>query len=440
MKSLRNIGVTALCFVFIAMLSSCGESVEPIADVIPEDTFVPPPPPNMEFGFYVDSFLVHEDSTEKDQFFSDILLPHHITWGEMESIQVRAEGIFNINRDLRPDRRYMVLASPDSTEKAQYFIYEKDPINYVVFDFTDTMRVYEGARPVDTVVATVWGEIAQGSSLSRAAGDSIGNIRISESLVDEIADIYAWTIDFFNIKAGDRFKIIYEEKYVEDLLVGRGKIKGVYFYHNGTEFYGIPYMQDSSWAYFDENGKGLKKAFLKAPLKYSRISSGYSKRRFHPVQGRWKAHLGTDYAAPKGTPIWSVGDGTVIAASYTSGNGNYVKIKHNETFTTQYLHMTKFADGIKKGVRVRQGETIGYVGSTGLATGPHVCFRFWKNGKQVDHRQEKFETAEPVREENKDEFKLIRDKVKAELDAFGPPPMPRTETVVDTAAADSAAS
>jgi len=415
-----------ICCLFIA----CGEPETAIVMVPVQDTVVVPPP-RIEYGFHVDSFLVVEDSTKANQFFSDVLLPHHITWNDMEIIQERAEGIFNANRDFKPERRYMVLCSNDTLAKAQYFIYEQDQVNYVVFDFTDTMRVYTGAKPITIVERETWGEIEQGSSFSRALYDTLGNASISESLVDEIADIYAWTIDFFNIKAGDRFKIVYEEKFVEDRLVGRGLIKGVYFYNNGAEFYGIRFKQDSVWGYYDEKGNGLKKAFLKAPLKYSRISSGFSKKRFHPVQKRYKAHLGTDYAAPKGTPIWSIGDGTVIAAGYGKGNGNYVKVKHNDRITTQYLHMSKFATGIKKGVRVQQGEIIGYVGSTGLATGPHVCFRYWKNGKQVDHRKEKFETSEPVKDENREDFEKARAIMQVQLDTIGPPPVPKA--VMDSA-------
>lgn len=400
---------------------SCGSEVSS-ADVAEIDTTPPAPPePTMAYGIQIDSFEVIEDTTHKNMVFSDILLPHQVTWGEIEILGIRGEGIFNIDRDLRPDRKFMLLCTKDSTGRAQCLIYEKDPINYIVFDLRDTLSVQAFQKDVDIVEKEVCGVIAQGSSLSKTLYDSLKVARISESLVDEIADVYAYTIDFFNIKAGDYFKIIYEEKYVEEELVGRGVIKGMYFRHKTSDFYGIRFMQDSSWAYFDETGKGLKKAFLKAPLKYSRISSGYSKKRFHPVQKRYKAHLGTDYAAPKGTPIWSVGDGTVIAKGYGKGNGNYVKIKHNNTITTQYLHMSKFADGIKKGVRVSQGQVIGYVGSTGLATGPHVCFRFWKNGKQVDHRKEKFETSDPVRDENRAAFDEIRDQVKAQLDAIPVP-------------------
>ncbi len=404
---------------------SCGNGNEPgMATEVPLDTVseTKEPLPEYAYGFCLDSFKIVKDTVQKNQVFSDILLPHRISWGEMETIDTRSEGIFNINRDLRPDQKYQVLCGKDSIGKAEVLIYEKNAIEYIVFDLRDSITVRRESKDVEVVEKEMAGIIAQGSSLSATLYDSLKNASVSESLVDEIADVYAYTIDFFNIKAGDRFKVIYEEQYVDEKLVGRGAIRGVYFHHNGVEYYGIKFMQDSAWAYFDENGKGLKKAFLKAPLKFSRISSGFSKRRFHPVQKRYKPHLGTDYAAPTGTPILSVADGTVVAKGYGKGNGNYVKIKHNRSIATQYLHMSKFARGIKKGMRVKQGEVIGYVGSTGLATGPHVCFRFWKSGRQVDHRKEKFETSDPIKEANREAFNATREKIKKRLDDILIPP------------------
>lgn len=401
-----------------ASLTNCGSSESPVVEQVEIDTTPPPPPPRMEFGFYVDSFLVFDDTTKKNQVISDILLPHHIGWGDMAQLKENSGDVFNIDRDIRPGRRYMVLCAQDSTEKAQYLIYEKNAIDYIVCVFGDSTYAYLESRPLEVRVAEASGHIKQGSSLWMTMRSTQENADIVNSLVDEVSDAYAWTIDFFNIKAGDVFKIIYDQHWVEGKLVGRGKVHGLYFYHDGVEFYGIKFTQDGSESYFDEKGKGLKKAFLKAPLKYSRISSPYSKKRFHPVQKRYKAHLGTDYAAPTGTPIWAVGDGTVIKKGFTKGNGNYVKIKHNDTYSTQYLHMSKFADGVNKGTFVKQGQVIGYVGSTGLATGPHVCFRFWKNGKQVDHRKEKFQSSDPIKEINKTAFDSVKNEMKARLDSI----------------------
>ena len=207
-------------------------------------------------------------------------------------------------------------------------------------------------------------------------------------------------MDFGALQKGDKFKVVYEEKLIDGAVVGVSDIKLAYFEHKGEQFHAIPFEQNGQLNFFDQEGNSLKKAFLRDPLKYTRISSRYNLKRFHPVQKRYKAHLGTDYAAATGTEIRSVGDGVVTEAKYTSANGNYVKIKHNGTYTTQYLHMSKIAKGMKPGQRIKQGQVIGYVGSTGLATGPHLCFRFWKNGKQEDWLREKIPPSEPISSAN----------------------------------------
>ncbi|HEX9740325.1 MAG TPA: peptidoglycan DD-metalloendopeptidase family protein, partial [Ignavibacteriaceae bacterium] len=237
-------------------------------------------------------------------------------------------------------------------------------------------------------------------------------------LVIELSEVFAWQIDFYRIQQGDYFKVIYEEEFVDNESIGIKNILGAYFNNSGEEFFAIPFSQDSTIQFFDEDGKSLRKAFLKAPLKYSRISSGYSKKRLHPVQRIYKAHLGTDYAAPAGTPIRSVGEGIILEASYTRGNGRYVKIKHNSVYTTQYLHMSGFAKGIRRGTRVKQGEIIGYVGSTGLATGPHLCYRFWKNGVQIDPLKEKIPSSHPVKPELLELYNKKKTEVLSELDSI----------------------
>ena len=245
--------------------------------------------------------------------------------------------------------------------------------------------------------------------------ETLQSQNIDPEIAMKLSEIYAWQIDFFRIQPNDSFKVYYEQTFVENKPVGVGKIQAAYFYHNKEDFYAFRFEKDDNVNYYDENGKSLRKTFLKVPLRFSRISSRYSSSRYHPILHRVKAHLGTDYAAPRGTPIMSVGDGVIIAVAYTSGNGNYVKIKHNSVYTTQYLHMSKFAKGIHKGVYVKQGEIIGYVGSTGLATGPHVCFRFWKNGKQVDPLREKMPASEPIASKYKSEYEQVKDKLMQRL-------------------------
>jgi murein DD-endopeptidase MepM/ murein hydrolase activator NlpD len=247
---------------------------------------------------------------------------------------------------------------------------------------------------------------------------TLQNLDVSPALAVSLADIYAWTVDFFRIQKGDAFRVIFEEKYVEDsIFVGVGAIKAASFYHGGTELYAFDYTDESgNREFYDEKGNSLRKAFLKAPLKFFRISSKYNPKRLHPVLKTMRPHLGTDYAAPTGTPIMTTADGTIEKVGYTSGNGNYVKVKHNSVYSTQYLHMSKIAPGMKAGKRVRQGDVIGFVGSTGLATGPHVCYRFWKNGKQVNPLIEKLPESNPIAEGYRSDFENFIAPLKVKLD------------------------
>ncbi|MFO7977816.1 MAG: peptidoglycan DD-metalloendopeptidase family protein, partial [Bacteroidales bacterium] len=241
---------------------------------------------------------------------------------------------------------------------------------------------------------------------------------LSPELVLRLSEVLAWEVDFYRIQKGDRFKVIYQQDYVGDQPYGISKIDAVYFQHHGRDVYGFQFEHDTINGFYNPEGANLRKVFLKAPLEFGRISSRYSTSRFHPVLKQRRPHYGTDYAAPTGTPILAVGDGTITQTSYTSGNGNYVRIRHNSVYETQYLHMSRFAKGMKPGVRVMQGDVIGYVGATGLATGPHVCFRFWKNGKQVDHLREEFPSANPLHEDYYQVFFPLRDQLMLQLEAI----------------------
>jgi murein DD-endopeptidase MepM/ murein hydrolase activator NlpD len=312
-----------------------------------------------------------------------------------------SRGIFSL-RSIKVGNTYNIYLNKDSLNTPKYFVYEEDMINYVVFEFGDSIKVTKGEKEkyVELKVAE--------SGIVNSLYETLDKKNLSVDLAIKLSDIYAWQIDFFRIQPSDSFKVYYENIYVDSQYVGTGKILAARFFHRGTEFNAFYFEDEKEAGYYDEEGNSLRKAFLKAPLKFSRISSRYSPRRLHPILGRVKAHLGTDYAAPIGTPIMSVGDGVVIAAGYTRGNGNYVKIKHNSVYTTQYLHMSRFAKGIRKGVYVKQGQVIGYVGKTGLATGPHVCFRFWKNGRQVDPFREKIPPSKGISEENRAKFDSLK--------------------------------
>lgn len=406
-KKLALVGSVLL--ILSALIFRCSYDDDTLADIsIPEDT-LPPPKLNIEYGLNLDSFIVVEGRIKKNQVLSEILLKHHIPWGEIDKLVKVAKPVFSL-RKLNSGKNYTVLCKKDSSEKAQFFIYEPNSISYVVYDLRGDMAVEIKQRKIREVRREVAGLI--NSSLYQTLMD----IKVSPALAMELSEIYAWSIDFYRIQKGDRFKVIFKEQYVQEKRVGVGKVESALFEHHGELFYAFPFEQKGHVDYFDENAKSLRKAFLQSPLKYGRISSSFTRRRYHPVQKRWKAHLGTDYAAPKGTPILAVGDGVVSDARYKKFNGNYVKIKHNSTYTTQYLHMTGFAKGIKRGKFVRQGQVIGYVGSTGLATGPHVCFRFWKNGQQVNHRRQKLPPSLPIEKNLMPQFKMLKDSLKHELD------------------------
>ena len=350
-------------------------------------------------------YKVHRGELESGQTLGAVLYLNHIDHGRIDQIVRASKGIFDF-RKAKAGKKFTVLCSNDSIEKAQYFIYEMSSIDYVVFDIRDTIDVFLGQKEVEVKIREASGQIE--SSL----WNSLVENKMSPALVMELSSIYAWTIDFFRIQKGDYYKVVYEEKYVEKEFIGIGRVYAALFNHANEDFYAFYFEEEENYGdYFDEEGAALRKAFLRAPLNYSRISSSFSKRRKHPVTGRIKAHLGTDYAAPTGTPILSTANGTVTEARYKRNNGNYVKVRHNSTYSTQYLHMSKIKSGIRPGVYVKQGEVIGYVGSTGLATGPHVCYRFWKNGRQVDPYKQKLPPSKPVKKENLEAYSMLKDSM-----------------------------
>ena len=361
--------------------------------------------PSYEYNILVDSFNVIKGSVKRGQTMGEILYLNHIDHFEINKIVKKSKGIFDVRR-VNTGKKYTVICASDSTNKAQYFIYEIDATNYVVFDLRGEIDVYKGKKPVTVKLKTASGIIK--SSLWLTMEEQ----KLSPKLTAELSTIYAWTIDFFKIQKNDGFRVYYEDKYIDGEYIGIGRLLAAEFTHKGQDFYSFYYKENENFGdYYDDEGKTLRKAFLMAPVDYKRISSRYSKRRKHPVTGRWKGHFGTDYAAERGTPIWSTANGTIIAASYTKNNGNYVKVRHNGTYTTQYLHMSKIKPGIRKGVYVKQGDIIGYVGSTGLATGPHVCYRFWKNDKQVDPFKQKLPPGDPIKKENREAYMLAKDSL-----------------------------
>lgn len=408
--------------VFAALLSffSCGGNAE--SDSGEKDS-VAVKEPVIEYGFNLDSFQVIRDTVQPEWTMSHMFSKYGISQVNINlAAELAADSLVGL-KYVKEGVPFMVLAQiGDTSKKAMYCIYPKNVVEFVVFDFrNDSVVVTKKEKETSTTEKILSGEIVKNSNLTFALDQQMKDINMTGEMAEFIAGVFAWTIDFFKLHPGDEFKVVYNEKSVEGTPYSVGDIKAAWFKHQGKEFFAFRYVIDSAnkqIGYFDTAGKEMKRPFLMAPVKYSRISSGFTMKRFHPVQKKWKAHLGTDYAAPHGTPIMATADGTVIAATYAGGNGNYVKIHHNETYETQYLHMSGFAPGIKKGVYVKQGDIIGYVGSTGLATGPHVCYRFWKNGQQIDHRAEKFPESVPMVDSLLPHYLEYIKPIKAQLDSM----------------------
>jgi murein DD-endopeptidase MepM/ murein hydrolase activator NlpD len=371
--------------------------------------------PTMLYGINVNEHVVIEDKIRKNQFLADILTEYNVPVKLINQVSSLPRNVFDV-RKVAANKKYTLICQPDSTKTAKVFVYEPNPIDYIVFTFEDSLWVDVCQRDVVVEEKSISGIIE--SSLS----ETIEQMGISHELTNKFVDIFAWQVDFQRLQKGDVFKLVYEEMQVEGRSIGIRNINGIYFEHFGSGYYAIPFDQGKGKDYFDEHGKSLRKALLKYPIEFTRISSRYTGRRFHPVQKVFKAHLGTDFAAPTGTPIRSVGDGIVEEAQYKSNNGNYVKIRHNGTYTTQYLHMSRIEPGIKAGQRVRQGQRIGYVGSTGLATGPHLCYRFWRNGVQVDALRVELPPSQPIMSDYAEAYEQVKSEVKMRLDAI-PSPM-----------------
>ncbi len=364
-----------------------------------------------EYGFILNDFEVVRDTIQSGDSFGGILDTHGVSRSKVFEITSQVRETFNPTK-LVVGKPYVILKAKDSVNTPEYFIYENDRIDYTVVNIGENIAAFKSQKPVTVKRRTVSGVIV--SNLSEA----MSNQGLSVLLSHELSSIYQWSIDFWKLQKGDQFKMVYNERFINDsIYAGIESIEGAVFVHQGKPYYAFDYVADPEKGesdFYDEEARPLQSFFLKAPLNFSRISSRFSGNRYHPVQKRWKAHKGTDYAAPQGTPIWSTANGTVIASGYTGGNGNYVKVKHNDTYTTQYLHMSK--RNVRVGERVRQGDVIGFVGSTGLATGPHVCYRFWVRGTQVDPFRQNLPAADPIAENLKEDYFASIDPVRARLD------------------------
>ncbi len=376
--------------------------------VVDSSQYVKIESPKFKYGMLVNGMEVKDGYVKHNQLFAELVEGSYIAPKVWQQLNLLPRSVFDFRR-IAHSKKYSLITQNDSLKTAVALVYEPSPIEYVIFHLKDTLLVEPCQREIKTEEKSISGTI--NSTLS----ETIQSLNASPELTNKFVDVFGWQIDFQQLQKGDRFKLIYEENSVEGQPFGIGKILGIYFEHFDHAYYAFPFDQGEGADYFDEDGNSLRKALLKYPIEFSRISSRYSLSRFHPVVKVFRAHLGIDFAAASGTPIRTVGDGIVLEAQYSANNGNYVKIRHNGTYTTGYLHMSKIASGIVAGAHVSQGQTIGYVGSTGLATGPHLCYRFWRNGVQVDALRVELPPSQPVDKKYWAEFEEIKKKLVVRL-------------------------
>lgn len=392
----------------LVILASCNTSftTDNDGEQIIDDVYVP----KTEYGIVVDSLFVIKEKVKKNEFLSDILLKYGVSYSTIDFIARHTRDTFDV-RKIRRGNKYTVICDNDTSLKALYFAYEINPYRYVLYDFSDSLQLTKGKKKIRIETDTIRGVISSSlwNSLVEVGGDP--------NLANELSEIYAWTIDFFGLQKGDEYEVIYEMQYIDDEYIELGKIIAANFNHGGINRLAFYFEQNGSGDYFDDEGKSLQRTFLKAPLRFSRISSGFSNSRMHPVLKIRRPHHGIDYAAPTGTPVYTVGDGKVIKKGYQKrGGGNYVKIKHNGTYSTTYMHLKGYAKGIVVGKQLKQGDLVGYVGSTGLATGPHLDFRFYRNGKAINPLKVESPPSKPIESTYQIKFDSVVNQFRGMLD------------------------
>jgi len=368
--------------------------------------------PEKLYGLVKDSFHIKTIKIPQRSTLSDILSAYNLGESSIHEIAMASDSVFPV-RKMRAGNEICLFMAKDTSATIKHFIYKANPLTYISYSLGDSVTVTEKKMPISVVERHAKGTIESSLWNAMVVAD------VSPLLALELSDIYAWTIDFFGLQKGDEFKVVFDEMYVNDTVkVGIREVKYALFTHMGTQFYAIPFEQDSVLSFYDQNGHSLKKAFLKAPLKYSRISSGFSNSRFHPVLKIYRPHHGVDYAAPIGTPVLSIGDGVVVKKGYSGGAGHLVKIKHNSTYMTVYMHLSKYGKDIQVGKRVTQGQVLGYVGSSGLSTGPHLDFRVYKNGSAINPLKMESPPVKPVYDSLMDAYTVVKDSVVGELLKF----------------------
>lgn len=387
--------------ILLSISPACRKTTGTHSQLLPTDSITAQKAVHTKYGISYDSLNVFEGTIKRNQNLSEILHAYDISFQTLGRLSNVSRPVFDI-RKIRRGNPYTLFYSKNNSKTARYFVYEHTAVEYFVFDLTDSLRVIRKEKEIISEQKTAYGII------STSLWHTINEKNLNPVLVNELSEIFAWSIDFFGLQKGDSFKVIYEEKYIDSVSIGIGKIYAAYFSHMGEDFFAIPFIQNDRESFYDLEGNSLKKAFLKAPLRFSRISSRFSNSRLHPILKIRRPHHGVDYAAPVGTPVHAIGDGKIIKTGYYGDAGRMVKIRHNSVYTTAYLHLSRYGKGIKQGKYVMQGDIIGYVGSSGLSTGPHLDFRFYKQGHSIDPLKVKAPPVEPVSEENREDYEKVK--------------------------------
>jgi murein DD-endopeptidase MepM/ murein hydrolase activator NlpD len=374
------------------------ESIQPVTDTI---SVSKSSPQVFVYGIPSDSFDLITGRIKRNGFLSEVLIRHGISMQDIDQVLKNSSSVFDV-RKIRSGNNYILFCDRDSNAKARYLVYEHDPQTSYVFSFNDSLNITPFRKQIRTEIKYSSGTIV--TSLWDAMIDG----GLHPNLAVQLSEVFAWTVDFFGLQKGDNFKVIYEELFIDDKSLGTGKIYGAQFNRTGSSITAIPLIQNGRESFFDIDGNSLRKAFLKAPLVFSRISSHFSSARMHPILRIVRPHYGVDYAAPLGTPVHAIGDGKIISTTNEGGAGRMVKIQHNSVYATGYMHLSAFGPGIRAGAFVKQGDIVGFVGSSGLSTGPHLDFRFYKNGSPVDPLKVDAPPVEPVSEENRAKFEKMK--------------------------------
>ncbi|MDR2886740.1 MAG: M23 family metallopeptidase [Bacteroidales bacterium] len=401
--------------VFLLIQAACNSQrtghEPPVTGVSDSATISQPAAEGYMYGIIPDSFNLEHGRIRPNTSLSDILLGRGVSSREIDIAARNYSSVFDV-RQVRAGANYTLFCERNQEAKARYLVYEHNPVTSYIFSFLDSVSVSVYNREITRELKYSSGTI------ETSLWDAMTGKNLNPSLAVYLSEIFAWTIDFFSLQKNDSFKVIYEELFIGDRSIGIGKIYGAQFNRSGNVTVAIPFIQDGRESFFDIDGQSLRKAFLKAPLQFSRISSRFSSSRLHPILRIRRPHFGVDYAAPAGTPVHSIGDGRVTAARTEGGSGRMVRIQHNSVYATAYLHLSRYGKGIAAGAYVKQGDIIGYVGSSCLSTGPHLDFRFYKNGSPVDPLKVEAPPVEPVLAENMPRFEINKTVVTSLLNTI----------------------